>query len=157
MIRMFSLLLLIIFSAACTPVVDLVEEKELVNSVLDKYDTASSNEDSESFFSIFSEAEELAGFGLAANENWTNRSDFVRDMKVMFDIAADIRASSKNRVIEIHESGTIAYFNEILDISFTIQGNELQRHGIRFSGVMEKKDNKWQIMQFHFSMPFAPG
>ncbi|MCP4725412.1 MAG: nuclear transport factor 2 family protein, partial [bacterium] len=126
MIRVFSLLL-IIFFAGCTPVVDLAEEKALVNSVLEKYDTASTNEDSESFFSIFSEAEKLSGFGLAKNENWTNRSDFVKDMKVMFDIAADIRASSKNRVIAVHESGTIAYFNEILDISFTVQGNELQR------------------------------
>ncbi|MCP4727457.1 MAG: nuclear transport factor 2 family protein, partial [bacterium] len=77
--------------------------------------------------------------------------------KVMFDIAADIRASSKNRVIAVHESGTIAYFNEILDISFTVQGNELQRNGIRFSGVMEKRDSEWKIIQFHFSLPFDPG
>ncbi len=155
--RILLWLSVILLTLSCTLDVSFVDEEAQVNSVLDTYDTASANEDEELFFSIFSDTGFITGFGLAENEIWNSYIDFEKDMKVMFEVAADIKTTSRNRVVEIHESGAIAFFREILDIDFTVQGNKFQRYGVRFSGVMKKSNSDWKIVQFHFSLPFTAG
>jgi hypothetical protein len=42
----------------------------------------------------------------------------------------------------------------VLDYNFIYMGEDMSFEGIRFTGVLEKKDGKWKLVQGHLSVPY---
>ena len=51
----------------------------------------------------------------------------------------------------ISKSGDVAWFSAILDDCYTWDGEPGCWKDTRWTGVLEKRDGRWQIMQMHFS------
>ena len=58
--------------------------------------------------------------------------------------------------INISESGTVAWFYCRLDDINTWDGQPANWENARWTGVLEKRDGRWQIVQQHFSFAQKP-
>lgn len=57
----------------------------------------------------------------------------------------------KNLRINISESGTVAWFSCLLDDFGEWDGKPANWINVRWTGVLEKRNNNWLICQMHFS------
>ncbi len=62
-----------------------------------------------------------------------------------------VRYEIRDLSITISESGTVAWWFCILDDINEWKGEPANWENTRWTGVMEKRDGRWQIMQQHFS------
>ena len=54
-------------------------------------------------------------------------------------------------VINLSESGTVAWFYCMLDDINEWNGQPINWENTRWTGILEKRDNNWKIVQMHFS------
>lgn len=59
----------------------------------------------------------------------------------------------KNLRVNISESGTVAWFSCLLDDFGQWDGKPVNWRNVRWTGVLEKRNNAWLICQMHFSYP----
>lgn len=71
----------------------------------------------------------------------------------MFAAFDDASYEVSNRTIKISKSGDEAWFTEIQNIKLIVNEEQLEIKNARHTGVLEKRDGKWVIVQSHFSLP----
>lgn len=64
-----------------------------------------------------------------------------------------VRHELKDLVINLSRSGDVAWYYCILDDINTYKGEPANWENARWTGVLEKRDGKWVIVQQHFSFP----
>jgi len=62
-----------------------------------------------------------------------------------------VRYDIRDLHIHFSKSGDVAWFYCILDDINTWQGRPANWENTRWTGVLEKRDGRWQIVQMHFS------
>lgn len=62
------------------------------------------------------------------------------------------KLSSRNRNIIISEGGNMAAYTELIDFSFEMNGETMSIKDVRSSGVIQKIDGEWKIVQVHTSI-----
>jgi len=55
--------------------------------------------------------------------------------------------------IHVSQSGDVAWFSTMLEDCARIKGREPRCFTSRYTGVLEKRDGRWLIVQQHFSLP----
>jgi len=71
-----------------------------------------------------------------------------------FWLSPDFNAVSYNIEdlnINLSESGTVAWFYCMLDDINEWNGQPINWENTRWTGILEKRDNNWKIVQMHFS------
>ena len=95
---------------------------------------------------------EMISFGTDASERWEGWEALQKSVKEQFD-AFDIKKVKRmKKNLKFSNSGEVAWFSEVVDWEFLIAGKEQVIEGVRYTGVMEKKDKQWKIVQFHSSV-----
>ena len=64
----------------------------------------------------------------------------------------DPKFEQKNRRLFVSDDGTMASYTEIIDFSFSVDGNTNTIRDVRSSGVIKKIDGEWKIVQIHTSI-----
>ncbi|KPK87864.1 MAG: hypothetical protein AMS27_01275 [Bacteroides sp. SM23_62_1] len=59
----------------------------------------------------------------------------------------------KNLRIQLSQGGDVAWYSCFLDDIGEWDGRAIGWHNVRWTGVLEKRDGNWVIMQMHFSFP----
>ena len=77
-------------------------------------------------------------------------------MQRQFNLFEDTYISVHSQVIQINEGGNTAWFSEIVNYNYIYQGEAKQFEGSRFTGVLEKFNGDWFIVQSHMSIPATP-
>ena len=94
---------------------------------------------------------------LSANGKTLIGWDEIRSvMERQFNSFEETYISVRDQVVEINETGNTAWFSEILSYNYIYQGEARQFEGVRFTGVLEKRDGDWYIVQSHMSIPGSP-
>lgn len=62
-----------------------------------------------------------------------------------------VRFDTRDMTINISQSGTVAWWYCILDDMNMWKGQPANWENTRWTGVLEKRDGKWVIVQMHFS------
>jgi hypothetical protein len=113
-----------------------------VGAVLDDFHDAASKADFDRYFKHWSAASVF--LGTDATERWVGQ-EFRDFAKPHFDKAKGWAYRSHDRHIEVAPGNEAAFFDELLD-------NE--RLGLcRGSGVLQKMEGQWWIMQYNLSIP----
>ena len=60
--------------------------------------------------------------------------------------------NSRNRNIFLSSSGDMASYTQILEFSFEIDGVENTVRNVRSSGVIQKINGQWKVVQIHWSI-----
>jgi len=155
--NLFVLFVVIIFLSlsACTQKVDLEAEKAQVKTVIDQIEQLFETEDMELFSKIYAHDSDMVIFGTDAAERfvgWKPVKEWFQQSFVSFE---NTKLTVKDQVIKVHKSGEVAWFSEIVDWDLVAQGQPVTIQGTRFTGVLEKRNGNWVIVQVHASVPVA--
>jgi len=130
-------------------------EKEKISRVIHNSIGWAANKDKNLSFSCYAHDPELFWFsprddgtvhGFDAFEKLT--SDFF-----MLDDFKAIRYEIKDLNINLSRSGDVAWYHARLDDYNEWKGQPANWEDVRWTGVLEKRDGRWKIVQMHFSSP----
>ena len=95
---------------------------------------------------------DMVTFGTDASERWDGWDDLQKSVKNQFDPFDILNVKRMNKKLNLSNSGEVAWFSEIVDWEFLADGKKQIIEGVRYTGVMEKRENEWKIVQFHSSV-----
>ncbi|MBT8395582.1 MAG: nuclear transport factor 2 family protein, partial [Gemmatimonadetes bacterium] len=111
-------------------------------------------EDIALFDAAFSQDSDMVIFGTDAAEYWVGHDTARESLAFQLEVFEDTESTVRNQVVKVHDSGEVAWFTEMMDLEVT-SGEDRAELTVWFSGVLEKKDDGWKIVQFHASVPVA--
>lgn len=145
---------------ACTPQgeqrqeIDLDKELSDIRSLLEQYELAREGEDFATVEQIWASDDDIILFGTEGDEQMVGFAEIKKAMSRQFDELENTLINISEQKIKISEDGNTAWFSEVLDYNFIFQGENMIFEGIRFTGVMEKREGKWKLVQGHLSVPY---
>ncbi|MBU2649480.1 MAG: nuclear transport factor 2 family protein [Bacteroidetes bacterium] len=130
-------------------------EKEIseIRTVLEKYSIANEKEDFSIMEEIWMPADDILLIGTDSDEvllGWEEIQKAIRSQHGKFESTL-INISDQR--IKVNETCNTAWFSEELNYNFIYQEKAMSFEGIRFTGVLCKKDGKWKLVQGHLSIP----
>ena len=139
--------------SSCVQQVDFDAEKEQVNAVLDICNKGWETQDIAAISNVYAQDSDMIAFGTDLAERFVGWEDLEKSIKEMFAAFNDVTYEISNRTIKIGKSGDVAWFTEIQDIKLIMNEEKIELKNGRNTGVLEKRDGKWVIVQSHFSLP----
>ena len=150
---MLILVLAILVINACTQKVDIEAEKANVRLIFDKIIKVWEEEDINLAEQIFAKDDDLLFFGTDAAERWVGWESLKVSMQRQFESYADSKMTMSNITVGVSSLGNTAWVSSILDWELTAMGEPVEVNGMRFTGVLEKRNDKWLFVQLHASLP----
>lgn len=135
------------------PVVDIEAEKARVKVALDEWIQAFETENMELLSKLISHDPDVVMIGTDTAEYWVGWEVFKESQQRWFDTTDPAKASIRNQAIKVHKSGEVAWVSQLLDWTVKTEGEEFTYEGARFTGVLEKQNDNWILVQFHASVP----
>ena len=108
--------------------------------------------DHKMFAETMAQDSDMVTFGTDASERWDGWDDLQKSVKKQFDAFDILNVKRMDKKLNLSDSGEVAWFSEIVDWEFLIEGKKQIIKGVRYTGVMEKRENEWKIVQFHSSV-----
>lgn len=136
------------------PEVDVEKELSNIRSVLEQYELARENEDFATVEQIWASDNEIVLFGTEGDEQMVGIDEIRKAMSRQFEELENTLINISEQKIHLSKDGNIAWFSEVLDYNFIYEGENMTFEGIRFTGVMEKRDGQWKLVQGHISVPY---
>lgn len=136
--------------------VDTKKERDAIKLVLEKYAIANENQDMAMIEEIWCPSERIISFGTASGEKLMGWAEIKQAVETQFDQFSNTFISYRDQIIEVNEAGNTAWFSEIINYNFIREGEAHSYEGLRYSGVLVKKDGKWKLVQTHMSVPETP-
>lgn len=118
------------------------EPTNTVDATLDAFHTAAAKADEAAYFALM--APRFVFLGTDATERW-DREAFRGFVHPYFSQGRGWAFSPRNRHVELTAGGTVAWFDELLDSASYGE--------CRGSGVLEQIDGRWQLLQYHLTIP----
>jgi len=120
---------------------------------LENYILANENQDLELIENIWAASDDIVLYGTDSDERivgWTNIRAAIKDQ---FGFISDTYISASNQFIKLNCTANTAWFAETLNYNYMYQGKAQKYEGLRFTGVVEKIDGNWRLVQAHLSVP----
>ena len=133
------------------------DEMNAIESLLEEYVIANENQDFDLIEKIWAPDSDIILYGTDSDERlmgWTNIRSAVREQFLQIE---ETYISASDQFIKLNCTGTTAWFAETLDYNFVHNGEAQNYKGLRFTGVVEKMDGEWKLVQAHLSLPASVG
>lgn len=129
------------------------DEKEKILEVLEKYIVANETQNIKLMEEVWAVNEDIEAFGTAAGERLRGW-DAIRKVFIhQFNTFTDTYISARDQIVNVDESGKIAWFSQIINYNYLLEGVQKKNEGIRYTGVLKKIDGNWKLVQIHLSLP----
>ncbi|MFP4470301.1 MAG: nuclear transport factor 2 family protein [Bacteroidales bacterium] len=138
------------------PKVDVDKEKEAIKLVLEKYALANENQDMALIEDIWCPSERIVSFGTESDEKLVGFQQIKAAVESQFEDFSNTYISYRDQIIDLSEDGNTAWFSEIINYNFILDGEAHSYEGLRYTGVLVKKEGKWKLVQTHMSIPQPP-
>jgi ketosteroid isomerase-like protein len=135
--------------------VDKAKEVAAIKLVLEKYALANENEDMGLIEDIWCPSESIVSFGTEGGEKHIGFKEIKKAVQNQFNSFSDTYISYRDQIVEINQSGNTAWFSEIINYNFILNDEANSFEGLRYTGVLVKKDGKWKLVQTHMSVPYG--
>ncbi|MCT4648288.1 MAG: nuclear transport factor 2 family protein [Carboxylicivirga sp.] len=122
--------------------------------VLDQLIKAQEKGDLKTFSSCFAQDENTVNIGTDLDEIWYNWGSFYDWMQSAIHNRSDYSITSKDTRIQLSKSEDVAWYSQLLDTCLETKGEPFSIEGFRHTGVLEKRNDQWLIVQSHISIPF---
>jgi ketosteroid isomerase-like protein len=135
--------------------VDIEAEKAQIKEVVKNSIGWAANKDKELLYSCFADDEELFYYSPRDDGTIHGRKEFV-DLTEGFFMKDDfkaIRFEVRDLQVNLSRSGDVAWYHARLDDYNEWRGQPANWEDVRWTGVLEKRDGRWVIVQMHFSSP----
>ncbi|MCU4155721.1 nuclear transport factor 2 family protein [Carboxylicivirga sp. A043] len=122
-------------------------------AVLDKLIKSQEKGDLQEFSTCFAQDDKTVNIGTDLDEIWYGWQAFYDWMTTAIVNKPDYTIASKDTRIQLSQNKDVAWYSQLLDTCFETKGEPFRLEGFRHTGVLEKRDNKWLIVQSHISIP----
>ena len=126
-----------------------------VKSTIDQFTRVFEAEDTSLFSRIMAHDPDMVTFGTDSVEHWVGWEKLKQGVQEQLAAVDSIKLTVTDQTIKIHSSGTVAWFSEFVDWDLKAGGQPVHIAGSRITGVLEKRDGNWVIVQFHASVPVS--
>lgn len=133
--------------------VDSATEIAEIENTLEKYIMANEKEDFVLIESIWAPQDDIVLYGTDSDERLVGWGNIKEVIKKQFSLIENTYISSSDQIIKVSDCGNTAWFAERLNYNFIYKGTAHSYDNIRFTGVMEKMDGRWVLVQAHLSLP----
>ena len=148
----------LVLSGGCTkmdqtPKVNIEEEKAEISKVIENSIGWAGTKDQELLYSCFANDEDLFYFSPRDDGTIHGRKAF-EELTEGFFMLDDFKAVSfkiRELYIGLSQSGDAAWYHARLDDYNEWKGQPANWEDVRWTGVLEKRDGRWVIVQMHFS------
>lgn len=129
------------------------KEKQAIQNVLEKYVMANENKDFNMFKQIWAPDSDIILYGTDSDEKLVGWKNIQKAIKKQFADVNQTYISVLNQDVKINKTGNTAWFAEIMNYNFVCDNEAKTFEGVRFTGVLEKREGRWEIVQGHLSIP----
>lgn len=129
------------------------KEKEAVALVLEKYVIANERQNIDLVHEVWASEADIVVFGTNSDEKIIGWEDIKNTMQRQFNTFEETYISVRDQNIKVNKFGCTAWFSEVVNYNYIYNGEAKSFEGLRFTGVLEKKDGDWFIVQSHMSIP----
>jgi ketosteroid isomerase-like protein len=133
--------------------VDLETEEAAVRATMNQFWQSWEARDVDLLSEITAHDPDMVIFGTDAAERWVGFEEFRTAIEQQFAAMESVQPSVRDEVFKIHHSGEVAWYSSIADIEGTSLGEDFEIAGLRSTAVLEKRDARWVIVQYHGSAP----
>ncbi|MDZ7742610.1 MAG: nuclear transport factor 2 family protein [Bacteroidota bacterium] len=133
--------------------IDQAEEIAQIENVLDQYVIANENQDFSIIENIWANDDDIELIGTDSDELLTGWESIKSAIRHQFESFENTYISVNDQQIHLNSTGNTAWFFETLNYNFLYKGEAMSFEGIRFTGVMLKRGDKWEIVHGHLSVP----
>lgn len=128
-------------------------EKTKIKAVLEKLEKALKTKNMELLSEVFSHDQDIIIIGPDSRETALNWKTLAYMKNQQFKDLMNIMISTQIQKITINNSRDVARYFMLLDISFISNNLPFHVKDVRETGVLEKENGKWVIVQQHTSAP----
>ncbi len=153
---LFTLIALMMITVSCKEKVNKSEEKAKIRLVLENHVIANETKNIDLIGEIWAPREDVIIFGTASDEKLVGWNEIKATFKKQFEMFEQAYLSISDQSISIGDDGNTAWFSQKMDYNYTtVDGDAKRFEGVRFTGVLEKIDGQWLIVQSHLSIPYS--
>jgi ketosteroid isomerase-like protein len=127
-----------------------------VKTVIDRFGRIWEDEDMQAFADLVAHDDDMVVIGTDDAEYVIGYDSFHDARERQYASYENVEFNIYDQSIKLSESGEVAWFAETFDLFLIAQGEPVSLEGIRLTGVLEKRDGAWKIVQLHTSVP-VPG
>lgn len=159
-INTFLVVFVILFANSCSDCdqkFSKADEMIAIENLLEEYVLANENQDFDLIEKIWAPDSDIILYGTDSDERlmgWTNIRSAIREQFLQIE---ETYISASDQYIKLNCTGSTAWFAETLDYNFVYKGEAKNYKGLRFTGVVEKMDGQWKLVQAHLSLPASDG
>ncbi|MDQ2721592.1 MAG: nuclear transport factor 2 family protein [Bacteroidota bacterium] len=132
--------------------IDIKAEKVKVKLVVDEFYKTFETKDMKLLSGIVAHDSKMVNYGMNANLIFVGWNALQDSLTKMLAVMEKTKMNIKNQVINVDPTGNFAWFSEMCDMDLEYAGHPMQINGQRYTGVLEKRNGKWLIVQFHNSV-----
>jgi ketosteroid isomerase-like protein len=140
---------------ACTIDTDTETEVQSAKTAVDDFWRAIGTQDLDLLSRVVAQDEELIVFGTDAAERWVGSTAFLSAEEQIMQAFDVLSLDRREETLQVHSRGGVAWFSTVFDIAITVDGEVAGLKGLRTTGVVEKRNDDWVIVQLHTSVPVA--
>lgn len=127
--------------------------KDEVRAVIERFFKAMDTRDLALMKQLLSKDESMVHIGSARDEIWSGWTELMEVTEDQFRELEYYKASIYDLTVNLSRSRDTAWYFHKLDARIKSGVNETTWKGARFTGVLERKDGNWKLMQTHVSIP----
>ncbi len=147
------ILITLILSCGGGMEVNVEDEKVIIAQVIHDSIGWAKNKDTELLYRCFAQDEDLFWFTPEASGTTRGIDSFKETVNTLFLNPAfeAVRFEIRDLAINLSRSGDVAWYSCVLDDENTWNGAPASWLNTRWTGVIEKREGSWTIVQMHFS------
>lgn len=126
---------------------------EAVRSAIEQFFHAMDTQDFDLMTSLIAHDAEMIHIGTDTGEIWRGWDELREATEEQFETLDYYTASIRDLTIHLSDSGDVAWYAHLLDARIKSDGPEIVWKGARFTGVFERRDGRWKMVQSHVSIP----
>jgi ketosteroid isomerase-like protein len=150
-----SLIVAGLLLAACTIETNSEAEAKAAKIVIDDFWNAISAQDVDLLSRAVAHDEKLVVFGTDAAERWIGSSAFLSAEEQMMQVFDVVSLNRREETFQMNSRGAVAWFSTVFDLEIDVDGEVTSLRGLRTTGVLEKRNDAWVVVQAHTSVPVA--
>jgi len=159
LIPLISISIVLFFAscAECDKEFNVADETIAIEHLLENWIIANETQDFDLIEKIWAPESDIILYGTDSHERlmgWTNIRSAIKSQFSQID---ETYISASDLFIKINCTGSTAWFAENISYNFMYNGEANKFEGLRFTGVVEKMEGEWKLVQAHLSVPASVG
>lgn len=152
-ILILAITFLLVITCSNEKDVDLVSERAKALQVLEKFNRAHEEKNINLLLSCFSDKPDIIILGTDEDELWVDKTSMAAAQKRAYDTFSEVKLSERDKLIKMCKLGDQAWFYMRVNWYVESGGKKFTFDGIRTTGVLERENGNWKIVQLHTSLP----